>query len=157
MSKEFVIQPNCSLSTHSSSSFLWVFGLVMAGITLVLSLQGLWLVAPFMGADLLLLVYAFRVVGQQCRILERVVIEADQLTIYHEEKRRPDSWSFPLHWVNVDLRKDSVYHDRTHLLIGSHGKWVELATFLNEEERISLASAIKSAIISARQPQWAQS
>lgn len=126
----------------------------MAGITFMLALKGLWLVAPFMGADLLLVIYAFKVVGERCRIVERVIIENDELIIRHEEKRAPRSWSFPLHWVNVDLQANQHPQSASRLLIGSHGSWVELAAFLNEEERSSLASAIKTAIIKARQPAW---
>lgn len=157
MAKEFVIQPNCSLSNRSRIRFLWVIGLLMGGITLFLALQGLWLVAPFMGADLLLLICAYKKVGENCRIVERVVISDDALTIYHEEKRRPRSWAFSLHWVSVDLRQQAVASYPSRLLIGSHGNWVELASFLNDEERSSLANAIKSAIIKARQSGWAQS
>lgn len=156
MPKEFIIQPNCSLSKRSRKQFLWLIGLVMFTITAVLAIKGLWLVAPFMGADLLLLIYAFNVVGDNCRITERVIINDNKLTIFHEEKKHPRSWSFPIHWVSVDLRKKTGPHTQSRLLIGSHGNWVELANFLNEEERGSLASAIKSAIINARQPQWAQ-
>lgn len=155
MPKEFVIQPNCSLSKKDRYRFFWLMGSVMAAITITLALKGLWLVAPFMGADLLLLMYAFRLVGDNCRIVERVVIADDQLTIHHEEKRAPRSWSFPLHWVTVDLQANKALHRQSRLLIGSHGNWVELATFLNEEERNSLATAIKAAIIQARQPAWA--
>lgn len=155
MPKEFVIQPNCSLSRKSCSSFLWLIGGVMMVITLMLAAKGLWLVAPFMGADLLLLVYAFRRVGDRCRIVERVIIEADELIILHEEKHHPRSWKFPLHWVNVDLQMNKNPQYQSRLLIGSHGSWVELAAFLNEDERSRLASAIKAAIISARQPGWA--
>ena len=157
MTKEFVIQPNCSLSNRSRIRFLWLIGLLLGGITLFFALQGMWLVGPFMGADLLLLIYAYKKVGENCRIVERVVIEAGELIIYHEEKRNPCSWSFPLHWVNVDLRPQAIARHPSRLLIGSHGKWVELASFLNDEERSSLANAIKSAIINARQPSWAKS
>ncbi len=152
MKREFVIQPNCSLSHRGRTQFLWLVGLAMGGVTLVLALKGLWLVAPFMGADLLLLIYAYKKVSEDCRIVERIVIDDDELTIYHDEKRQPKSWSFMLHWVSVDLRQHTIESYPSRLLIGSHGKWVELASFLNDEERNSLANAIKSAIINARQP-----
>lgn len=126
----------------------------MATITLVLAAKGLWLVAPFMGADLLLLIYAFKVVGDRCRIVERVIIEGDELIIRHEEKHHPRSWTFPLHWVNVDLQANKNPQYQSRLLIGSHGSWVELAAFLTDDERSSLAGAIKTAINTARQPRW---
>ncbi|HPE60502.1 MAG TPA: DUF2244 domain-containing protein [Thiolinea sp.] len=154
MPREFVIQPNCSLATDSKNSFLWGIGLIMLAITLLLVSKGLWLVAPFMGLDLLLLVYAFNRVGRQCRITERVIVDRDSLTVLHEEKHHPRSWSFPVHWVNVDLRQDHHPWYKSSLLIGTHGQWIRLADFLDNEERASLAKAIREAIMEARQPEW---
>lgn len=156
MPREFIIQPNNSLNDHSRRSFLLLLAGVMLAISVFLAMQGFWLVTPFMGADLLLVMYAFRLVQKHCAITERVVITEDDLTIYHEQEDAPQSWSFPLYWVNIDLRPTKHPMHNSQLLIGMQGKWVELATFLNNDERASLASAIKSAIISARQPAWAK-
>lgn len=152
MLREFVIQPNCSLTDTSRRNFLLSIGLVMFSISVGLALQGLWLVAPFMGADLLIVVYAFRCTSRNCKIIERVVITGDKLTIHHEEEQHPDSWSFSVYWVNVDLRPSQQRNHNTRLLIGTHGNWIELARFLNNDERASLTLAIRDAITAARQP-----
>ena len=129
-------------------------GLLMAIITLRLAYLGMWLVAPFMVIDLALLAYSFGLVARSCKTIERVLIKGEALTISHEEEQNPQKWSFPLHWVNVDLKAGCHPSHGTRLLIGSHGKWIELATFLTNDERKSLASALKKAILEARQPQW---
>ena len=154
MTQEFVIQPNRSLSEGGRKLFIWGIGLLMAGITLRLAFMGLWLVAPFMVLDLLVLVYAFCVVGRHCRITERVVIKNEALVIHHQEEKNPQKWSFPLHWVNVDLKAGHHPSHGSRLLVGSHGKWIELAGFLTNDERESLASALKKAIGQARQAHW---
>ena len=115
---------------------------------------GLWFIAPFMGAELLLLVYVFDKVGKSCHVIERVIIESDVLTIRHEEQRHPGQWTFPLYWVNVDLTRSRHPWYGTRLRIGAHGHWIELARFLNNVERASLATALKTAIRDERQPQW---
>ena len=154
MTQEFVIQPNRSLSDSGRKYFIWGIGLLMAGITLRLAFLGMWLVAPFMVLDLIALVYAFGVVARHCKITERVLIKDEALTILHEEERNPQKWSFPLHWVSVDLKAGHHPTHGTRLLVGSHGKWIELARFLTNDERESLALALKKAILKARQPRW---
>ncbi len=154
MSREFVIRPNRSLSDQGRNYLLYGIGLIMGLVTLRFLIPGGWMVIPFMFADLVALVAAFYIVGQKCRITERVVIKEDKLAIHSEEAHQPMQWSFPLHWVNVDLRPARHPSHGSRLLIGSHGNWVELAGFLTNAERESLALAIRRAIIDARQPKW---
>lgn len=150
MLREFVIQPNRSLSDRGRRLLCYGIGLLMALITLRFLLLGGWMVLPFMAADLIALLLAFSVTRQKCNIVERVVIEGDQLTIHHEEAKCPRRWSFPLHWVSIDLQQGKYPSHGTRLLIGSHGKWVELAGFLTNSERESLSHAIRQAIVEAR-------
>ncbi len=154
MLHEFVIRPNRSLSDQGRNYLLYGIGLIMGLVTLRFLILGGWMVLPFMFADLLALVVAFCIVGQKCRITERVVIAEDKLAIHHEEAHQPMQWAFPLHWVNVELRPALHPSHGSRLLIGSHGNWVELAGFLTNTERESLALAIRQAILDARQPKW---
>lgn len=152
MTREFVIQPNRSLSDQGRRYLLCAIGLLMGLVTLRFMLLGGWMVLPFMLAELVVLLLAFSIVGRKCRIVERVVIKDDQLTIHHEEDDQPRNWSFSLHWVNVDLKQGAYPSHGSRLLIGSHGKWVELAGFLTNSERESLSKAIRQAVVDARQP-----
>ncbi len=129
-----------------------VMSLVMALITLRFMILGGWLVLPFMLAEFFLVAWAFRSIGRRCTITERIVITDDALLIHHEEEHNPKQWSFPLHWVNIDLRPPPHPSHGSRLLVGSHGKWIELADFLTNEERASLAQALRQAITDACQP-----
>ncbi len=151
MSQEFVIRPNRSLSARGRKLLLIGVATLMSLVTLRIYLLGGWMVIPFMVAEFMVLVIAFCLVSRHCNIVERVVIRDDELTIHHEEARHPRHWTFPLHWVNVDLKPGRYPTHGTRLLIGSHGKWVELAGFLTNRERESLTRAIREAIDSARQ------
>lgn len=156
MAREFIIQPNCSLSSRGRKVFLGSMAMIMLAISLGMASLGLWLVAPFMGLELLVLIYVFNLVGKQCHIIERVIIRKDQLTVQHEEEKNPNTWSFPLHWVSVELRVAKHPWYKSQLVVGAYGRWVEFAKFLNNDERASLAEAIQSAIISERQPDWSK-
>jgi len=151
MSSEFIIRPNRSLSDRGRKALLYGMGAIMSLVTLRFMLIGGWMVLPFMLADMLALMIAFILVNRRCAIVERVVIEDEVLTIYHEERTCPRHWAFPLYWVNIDLRAGAHPWHGTRLLIGSHGKWVELADFLTNEERKSLMCAIRNAVEQAKQ------
>lgn len=153
MPREFVIQPNCSLTDNGRRLFLLSLGGLMAAIALGLALQGFWPVMPFLGLDLVVAVYAFRYVAKRSQICERVVIADDVLTIHHEEINAPRHWNFPLHWVRVDLQPNaSAPLHGSRLLVGMQGKWIEVASFLTQEERSALAQALRAAITAAKQP-----
>ena len=49
MRREFVIQPNCSLSHQGRKCFLCVMGLIMLAISAYMIVLGFWLIALFMG------------------------------------------------------------------------------------------------------------
>lgn len=159
MSSEFIIQPNRSLSDQARKWLLRGIGLIMALITLRFVLIGGWMIVPFMIADMVALVLAFALVNEKCRIVERVEIKDDLVTIHHEEKNKPRHWSFPLYWVKIDLKPGQHPSHGSSLLIGSHGEWIELADFLTNAERKSLAEAIRRAIQEARllEHEWKKS
>ncbi len=150
MSSEFVIQPNRSLSDQGRWFVFSAVALVMGLITLRFLLLGGWMVAPFMLADMVALIIAFKLTARKCEIIERVLVRKGKLTILHEEKNRPKRWSFSLHWVKVELRPGPHPAHGSRLLIGSHGEWIELAGFLRNDERESLARAIRRAVVQAR-------
>lgn len=145
-----MIQPNRSLTDCGRRWFLLGIGALMTFITLRLAMLGLWLVAPFMLLDMLLLIWAFRCVGTHCQTTERVVVGDDNLHIHHQDAREQRDWRFPLYWVQVDLQAPAHPAHGSRLLIGSHGKWIELASFLTNEERESLAQAIRQAVQQAK-------
>jgi uncharacterized membrane protein len=148
--REFVIHPNRSLSDQGRRNFLWLLGGVMALISLGMLYHGFWLILPFMGGEFLLVVYLLRRVCRQSAVVERVRIGEGRLVITREISGSSGAWSFPLDWVRVQLRPRSPSLHGTRLLIGSHGDWIELASFLNEEERGSLAEALQAAILQVR-------
>ena len=68
------------------------------------------------------------------------------LLIHHHEIRRSKSWSFDIHWVKIKLQEHEHPWQASRLLVGSHGKWIEFAGFLTDEERASLSRALKISI-----------
>lgn len=143
---EFIIRPNHSLSARGTLGAVLAFGVVLGLIAVRLAYMGFWLMIPFLLLDLVAVATAFYHIRKKCCIHESVKIDDKQLLIEHHELKNAKSWGFDLSWVQVKLQKHAHPWQPSRLLIGSHGKWIELASFLTDEERASLSNELKQTI-----------
>ena len=139
-----VLRPNPPLAPRALLIVLAVVAVVNLGFGATLALNGAWPVAPFMGADVALLAWAFRTSQIAARREEHVTLTASTLDI----ARRPGASHIVLnpYWVRVELGEPD-----NRLTLWSHGKAVLLAAFLPPDERVALAETLHSALWAARQ------
>ena len=138
--------PNCSLSPRGAR---WFFGSVCAGmlaIVVPLTLMGYWPVLPFAGLELGLLWWALR--GSLARGDHRQIITVteDTIAIEYYEPPRFDRVVFPRHWAQVRIHGGGSPLQPIRLTVGSHGRRHEIGSFLNEQERLSLAGRLRRLI-----------
>lgn len=107
---------------------------------------GMWLVVPFLLLDFLVVAAAFILIRKKGRVHESIYIDDVALKIQHHEKQCTKYWSFDIHWVKVLLQEHEHPWQSNRLLVGSHGKWIEFAGFLTDEERVSLSRALNHSI-----------
>jgi uncharacterized membrane protein len=114
-------------------------------------LQGAWPVAPFMGADVALLAWAFRQSTIAARREEHVTLTPDALRISRTPQRTetPDVALNP-YWVRVEMGDPELPGSR--LTLWSHGKAVGVGAFLAPFERAAFATRLKTALFRAKYP-----
>jgi len=117
------------------------------GIAFVL--RGAWPIMPFMGADVLLLAWAFRAARRAARRSEHVTLTPSELRVARYPVRG-DATEIALnpYWVRVTLEDD--VRPARRLTLSSHGRSVQLGAFLAPQDRASLAEALKAALRAAR-------
>ncbi len=140
-----VLYPNRSLSPLG---FWVVMGLVAAlsfGAGLAFSFIGAWPIAGFYGLDVLLIYAAFRWSYRQGRLRETIRLTDDVLEVVRVwPGGRRQEMTFQPYWVRVDLLDPEDHHSR--LRVSSHGKGMEIGSFLSPEEREDLAQALQTAL-----------
>lgn len=119
-------------------------------IALYFVLRGAWPIAPFLGADVALLGWAFRASLVAARREEHVTLTPSLLRI---ERRKPrghaDEIRFNPYWVRVHL--DDPPEHWSQLTLWSHGKGFTIGRFLAPDVRLSFANALKVALRRARE------
>ncbi len=145
------LRPHRSLSPRWFNRMMLGLGVFSFAVGLGFLLSGAWPVVGFMGLDVLLLWWAFRVNYRRARQYEHVVLTREALSIervtHYGEKR---AWRFQPAWVRVELREPA--ESDTPLFLASHGRSLSIGSFLSAEEKQSLATALRAALLEARRP-----
>ena len=139
----FELRPNCALSWRGTKYLIWFFTACFAAVAGYFTALGAWLVLPFAGLELVVLVAGFYLSALAGHTREVVEIEGPVLRVMRGRRRLEEIGSFPANWTQVALRRDPRGWYPSRLLLCCHGKGLEIATKLVEEERAELAASLQ--------------
>ncbi|MCC6919151.1 MAG: DUF2244 domain-containing protein [Alphaproteobacteria bacterium] len=137
------LTPNRSLDRRGFVVMLAALVALNGFLALRLTMAGGWPILPFLGLDILGLVYAFRLNYRSGRTFERIRLDQAALTVTHVDPRgSAREWSFEPSWVRVGVDD----RPRGRVTITTHGKGVTVAEFLSPRERREVAIALRDAL-----------
>ena len=144
-----VIEPNPPL--HPRGLFLVIAGIALvsfiAGVIFIM--HGAWPVTPFLGADVLLLYWAFVLVRERAKHREYIHLTSEVLTV---ERKRPGLPSVKHelnpYWLCVE--HDDPERTGAPLALVSRGTRLIVGAFLGADERANLAEALRAALAQAK-------
>nr|WP_281281465.1 DUF2244 domain-containing protein [Denitrobaculum tricleocarpae] len=144
------MRPNRSLSPRGFVILMSAVCAISFVGGLAFFLAGAWPVVGFMGLDVLLIYFAFRINYRDGRNYETLCMSPDDLEVtkvnYHGKAKR---WHFQPAWLQVHI-DNPVEHDSA-LTLRSHGKSLVIGSFLAPEERAEVANVVSEALMKARQ------
>lgn len=148
-SLDLILSPARSLSP---AGFRWLMA-VMGGLSLAIGLlflaKGAWPVFGFFGLDVALLYGAFKINDRAGRVRERVRLDETALEVVRRQPSgRAQRWSFNPYWVRVVL--DAAPARPTVLALASHGRRLEIGSFLPPAEKKEIAAMLRGALARLR-------
>jgi uncharacterized membrane protein len=142
---------NAELFPHRSLSRLgfWLLMATIAAASFAIGLgfflAGAWPVVGFLGLDVLLIYWAFRVNYRAARVREVLELTEDALIVRRfAAGRAPRTWTFQPYWLKVSMA-DPPRHD-SRLVLSSHGNQLAIGAFLSPPERLEVARALMTAL-----------
>ncbi|MFZ9036764.1 MAG: DUF2244 domain-containing protein [Gammaproteobacteria bacterium] len=143
----FVLSPNCSISWRELVLF-YIFTCVVAlAIGIFFTLQGLWLVLPFSGLEMLALGFALYLTSRKVNRKEVITLDQRRTRVEKGVQRIDQSWEFETPWIRLIDEPAGRLGRGRKLAIGSHGNYVEVGEFLDKSEKDRLAFQLKDCII----------
>jgi len=136
----YVLRPNHSLSWKAAKlCFATIAGGVLT-VALTFTLMGLWPILPFAGLELAVLGYCFYRCAVNAQICEVITVGTQNVKVEKGRHRPADRWDLPRAWATVTVKRHPIRGYPSWLYLRTHGRGVELGSFLNEEERRDLAA-----------------
>jgi uncharacterized membrane protein len=143
----FVLTPNCSISWRELLLFYCLTCVVALAVGLFFTLQGLWLVLPFSGLEMLALGIGLFITSRKVYRREVITLDPECTRIEKGVQRVDQIWEFKTSWVRVLDECREGRGDRRTLAIGVSGESVEVGSFLANWEKDALAFQLKDCII----------
>jgi uncharacterized membrane protein len=110
-------------------------------------LLGAWPIAPFLGADVALVWYAFRKNYKDALKEEHIEVTAHELilTRFDHDKQR-EELHFTRDWVKVELEEDKERDLIGRLFLRFRGERTEIGRFLGARDRQQAAKLLRAAL-----------
>lgn len=144
-----VLRPNPPLSPDVLKLILAVVALLNFAFAAFFVARGAWPIAPFMGADIVLLAWAFRSSRIAARREEHVTLTPSLLRVTRTPPPKgPSEIALNPYWVRVEM-EDPPQH-ASQLTLWSHGRGVRIGAFMAPAERAAFAKRLKSALFRAK-------
>ena len=137
-----LIRPDCSLSPGGVKAIVLMFSLVAFLIGGLMLILGAWPVLPFLGLEVAGLVVVFLMLQRRSTFYDLVEARGDQVGLRQKSQHGETSGTLNRYWTQIKLSGGPHWYP-SRLLVGSHGKFVEIGAALTEEDRIRTAKELQ--------------
>ena len=146
LKKTIMVMPNRAMPwQHIMMIYLLVSGVTIS-IAFSFFTQGLTLILPFAGLELLALGVVLYISAWRSNIKEVVNIGEEKIRIEIGRDVPEKIYELDKAWANIVLERSWNNWYPSRLLLRSHGRQLEIGKFLNEQERQCLAIELNKAI-----------
>jgi uncharacterized membrane protein len=143
----WVIKRNCSIAPRALVWFLAGTAVFSFAIGLGFAWYGLWLVLPFVGLEIGALVVAFVVHARHATDRESISLDQEGLVVEIQEASRQQRYVFSAYWAQLTVSDEG---QDVRLLVGSHGRRVEIGRHLDQRGRRVLAQELNRRLAQMR-------
>jgi len=139
----FVVQGNQSMSWRANLYLAGALGFVIMGIALAIASQGLWLVIPFAGAEVILVVVCLYLTVKRLARKEVITVNDDAVTLEWGETQAELEVALPRQWSRLRYDCPDSPFEVGELQVHAHGRYYALGRALGRDEKRTLYNKLK--------------
>lgn len=140
-----IVRPNRMLTLRGMTVPFAGLTLVVLTIGIGFTLAGAWPVLPFAGLEMMAVGVVLYRLFRHADDHDRIIVERERVTVIRRRGRREWRDDFQRYWTKVVLERRRGGQP-SRLKVGSHGRYVVIATDVNEDERESLSATLSNII-----------
>jgi uncharacterized membrane protein len=142
----WVIKRNCSASPRQLAGVFVSVVAVSFAFGVAFATQGLWMVLPFVGLEVLAVAAAFICYGRHAVDYERIDLQGGSMRVKRREGGRKTEVRFDAAWLRVEVGERSGAGCRVRVDLVSNGRRVEVGRYLVDEQRVALGRELRGAL-----------
>ncbi len=145
-SATIILRPNNSSSWQFNLKIVASLAIIMFCISTYFAFQGLWLIFPF---SVLFVGILFVCLYLRLRAnINTEVITFNETTVIIErgDFHAEHTWKYHRLWSKIFVKKPKIHGHPKQIFIRSHGKEMELGSFLNKKDKEILIKDLKNII-----------
>jgi uncharacterized membrane protein len=145
-----LLTPHRSLNRTGFLVLMGFLSVVSFATGIAFLLMGAWPVFGFLGLDILVIYWAFRVNFRRAAATEEITVTPSELRVRRVSHRgHVAEWVLNPLWVQLDQKTHAEFGiERLYLV--SRGRRVSIGNFLGAEEKASFAKALLAALQTAK-------
>jgi uncharacterized membrane protein len=141
-----VLKPNQSASWQSNMMVISSLGAIALLISGFFLLQGLWMILPFSGMELLALYTGLYICVRSNETAEVITFLDNTVTIEKGRTSAEIIWEYQRSWSTIIIKTPRHRGHSKRIFIRSHGKELELGAFLNKGDKKTFISNLKNLV-----------
>ena len=141
-----ILTPNNSASWRFNMMVLGSLAAISAVISIFFLVQGLWLILPFSGFEILA-VYSGLYICVHANFTTEVITFRDHLVTVERGRRAIDNtWEYQRSWAKIFVRNPKLRGYPKKIVIRSHGRELEIGSFLSKDDKEQLIKKLKHVV-----------
>jgi len=139
----FVVQGNQSMSWKANLWLAGALGAIVMGIALAMASQGLWMVIPFAGLEVLLVLFCLYLTVKRLARKEVITVADDAVKLEWGESRPDKQVALPRYWSRLNYHCPESEFEVGVLEVAAHGRRYALGRALGRDEKRTLYNKLK--------------
>ncbi|MGQ7846812.1 DUF2244 domain-containing protein [Granulosicoccus sp. 3-233] len=141
-----IVMANRSMSWRQNLYLAASLGIVCMGMAIAMAWFGMWMILPFAGAEVVLIVVCLYLTQKRLSRKEVITVDNEAIRLEWGYNHPEVTVNLPRQWSRLAYSfPDSVF-EVGHLSVVAHGERYALGSCLNKDEKRALYAELKSAL-----------
>ena len=141
-----VLKPNYSWPWRYNLYLLYTLMAVSLTIGIAFLLMGAWIILPYSILELSVLGACMYYCALQCNRQEVITVSEDKVLIERGSRTPSECWNYHRLWAKFLVQPPRHPWDPAIISIRSHGKELELGSFLSKRDKTELVAHLKRVV-----------
>jgi uncharacterized membrane protein len=141
-----IVRANRSMSWRANVYLAASLGVVCMGMAIALASFGMWMVIPFAGAEIILIITCLYLTLKRLSRQEVITIDFEAIRLEWGYNQPEVTVNLPRRWSRLSFTTDDSEFETGHLSVAAHGKRYVLGRCLNKEEKQALFNELKAVL-----------